>query len=203
MKWKVCGLRDNIEEVLVLKPDYAGFIFYPKSPRFVGLNFKMPVIPHEVKKVGVFVNENPESVLKTSKKYHLDFVQLHGSELVEDCLFLKKNGVGVIKAISIADSSDFNTTFQYRDAVDYFLFDTKTEAYGGSGKRFEWRLLDHYSMEKQYFLSGGIDLDAIGEIMKIKSHLLLAIDVNSRFEVKPGMKDLKRLKEIEGRLNKD
>jgi len=123
MKWKVCGLRDNIEEVVALKPDYVGFIFYPKSPRYVGLDFKMPLIPHEVKKVGVFVNESLEAVLKTSKKHLLDFVQLHGKESVQDCLFLKMNGVGVIKAFAIGDSSDFSAALRYQDAVDYFLFD--------------------------------------------------------------------------------
>jgi phosphoribosylanthranilate isomerase len=200
MKWKVCGLRDNIEEVVALEPDYAGFIFYSKSLRFVGMDFKMPPIPHNVKKVGVFVNEKVDVVLMNCKKYKLDFVQLHGSESQEDCKFYKKHGLGVIKAFAIGHSMDFMKTMQYQGDVDYFLFDTKTETYGGSGKKFDWKLLDKYSLEKQYFLSGGIDLESISEIVKIKSPFLHAIDVNSKFEVKPGMKDVKMLKKIDGRL---
>jgi len=200
MKWKVCGLRDNIDEVVALRPDYAGFIFYPKSPRFVGEDFAMPHITSGTKKVGVFVNELKEIVLEKVRKFNLDFVQLHGSESSEDCLSIKGEGVGVIKAIAIGDSSDFDSMVQYQDAVDYFLFDTKTESYGGSGKRFDWGLLEHYSLEKQYFLSGGIDLESIGEIMKIKSPKLHAIDVNSRFELRPGLKDLEELRKIETRL---
>jgi phosphoribosylanthranilate isomerase len=203
MKWKVCGLRDNIEEVVALGPDYAGFIFYPKSPRFVGVDFQMPSIPYNVKKVGVFVNEKVEVVLTICEKYKLDFVQLHGSESSEDCQLYKRQGLGVFKALAIGDSSDFMQTNQYQDFVDYFLFDTKTDMHGGSGKKFDWKLLEEYSMEKPFFLSGGIDLESIGEIMKIKSPLLYAIDVNSRFEVRPGLKDVKRLKEIDGRLRKD
>ncbi|MDZ7608403.1 MAG: hypothetical protein U5K79_23095 [Cyclobacteriaceae bacterium] len=97
MKWKVCGLRDNIDEVVALRPDYAGFIFYPKSPRFVGLDFNMQDIPPNVNKVGVFVNENRDAVVKTCKRYHLDFAQLHGSESPEDCLMIRMEGFGVIK----------------------------------------------------------------------------------------------------------
>ncbi len=200
MKWKVCGLRDNIEEVVALGPDYVGFIFYPKSPRFVGLDFKMPLIPHTVKKVGVFVNEKKDTVLMTCKKHHLDFVQLHGSETPEFCMEIKKKGYGVIKAFAIGDATDFHTMFQYRDTVDYFLFDTKTDVYGGSGQKFNWSLLQYYTLNIPYFLSGGIDLESIGEIMKLKSPLLYAIDLNSRFEVRPGRKDLERLKKFETRL---
>jgi phosphoribosylanthranilate isomerase len=203
MKWKVCGLRDNIEEVVALGPDYAGFIFYPKSPRFVGVDFQMPPIPLSVKKGGVFVNENRDSVLMTCKKYKLDFVQLHGSETPEFCMEIKNKGYGVIKALAIGDVTDFHTMFQYGDTVDYFLFDTKTDVHGGSGKKFDWSLLEEYSMEKPFFLSGGIDLESIAEIKKIKSPLLHAIDVNSRFELMPGLKDVKRLKEIEKRLMGD
>ena len=196
MKWKVCGLRDNIDDVANLGPDYVGFIFYPKSPRFVGDDFEMLLIPIGTKKVGVFVNELPEAVLHQVRKYNLDIVQLHGSESPDFCLKIKKEGVEVVKAFAIGDVSDFSSIAQYQHAVDYFLFDTKTEKYGGSGKRFDWRLLGNYTLDKQYFLSGGIDLESISEILKINSPKLHAIDVNSKFFLKPGLKDIQKLKKL-------
>lgn len=193
---KVCGLRDNIGEVLALKPDYVGFIFYPKSPRFVGKQFDMPTIDSSISKVGVYVNEEKEFVVDAVKSYQLDYVQLHGDEIPEVCEFLKSNGIGVIKAFRLDGAFDFKQLDAYKDMVDYFLFDTKTGKYGGSGKTFEWELLSNYKLDKEYFLSGGIGLENLDDLKKINLEKVHAIDVNSRIEVSPGLKDVRLLKKL-------
>lgn len=194
VRLKICGLRDNIEEVAELNPNYVGFIFYPKSPRYVGEDFKVPSLPKSIKRVGVFVNETLDEVLKIVLKYSLDYVQFHGSESPEICETLKKKGIGVIKAFQMEEEFDFSQLEQYVDTVDYFLFDTKTKSYGGSGKTFNWGILEKYSMEKSYFLSGGIGLDNLEGLNKIDLSKVHALDVNSRFEVSPGLKDIRALR---------
>lgn len=202
VKWKVCGLRDNIEEVLALRPDYAGFIFYPKSPRYVGRDFEMPDLDQKsIKKIGVFVNASLETVEEIVEKYQLDYVQLHGSESPEYCKKIKLIGPGVIKAFQMSDAFDFEQLQQYDATTDYFLFDTKTKAYGGSGKTFDWEILKKYDMEKSYFLSGGISLDNLEGLKEIDMHKVHALDVNSKFEIAPGLKDIKMLKKLKADIN--
>ena len=135
---KVCGLRDNIEEVVALGPDYAGFIFYNKSPRYVGGAFKMPDLDKGIKRVGVFVNESLKEVQLLVGKYDLSFVQLHGNETYDYCGKLKQSGIRIIKAFQIDETFDFGLLHDYESTTDYFLFDTKTSSYGGSGKTFNW-----------------------------------------------------------------
>ncbi len=196
LRVKVCGLRDNIEEVADLRPDYLGFIFYPKSPRYVGQHFVMPDLDSSLRKVGVFVNASVEEMIDTGRRFGLDFIQLHGDESQEACQVLSKEGFGIIKAFHVDRQFDFNLTEQYHSTVDYFLFDTKTEAYGGSGKTFDWEMLNKYKLKKPFFLSGGIGLDNLDDLQKIDWLKVHALDVNSKFEKRPGLKDIDTLRKL-------
>jgi phosphoribosylanthranilate isomerase len=200
MKIKVCGMRDsqNIQAVAALQPDFMGFIFYPKSPRYAEhLQAEvLNALPKTIKKIGVFVNESLKQILTIAYRYNLDGVQLHGTELVEMCRELRKTGFIVIKAFPVADASNFIVTKKYEGSCDYFLFDTKTDAYGGSGLKFDWRLLDEYKGDTSFLLSGGIDLDDVEALRKIEHPKFAGIDLNSRFETEPGMKNVEKLKKI-------
>ncbi len=159
IKMKVCGMRENsnILEVSLLCPDYMGFIFYPGTPRYVGENFKIPDgFPSFTKKVGVFVNEDTERIRARVERYQLDLVQLHGNESVGQCQELKTRGIGVIKVFSVDDDMDFKVIKDYRDAVDFFLFDTKGKYYGGNAVSFNWDVLTRYDQSVPFFISGGI-----------------------------------------------
>ena len=182
----------NISEIANLQPDFMGFIFYPKSPRFAYyLDIAtLNALPKSIKKIGVFVNENLENILTTVAKYDLDGVQLHGTELVKMCKELRKAGYIVIKAFPIAEAYNFKVTKAYEGACDYFLFDTKTDAYGGSGLKFNWGMLDEYVGETPFLLSGGIAADDAEAILKIEHQKFAGIDLNSMFEVKPGEKNV-------------
>lgn len=191
---KVCGMRDssNITELIKLKPDYVGFIFYEKSPRYIN---KRPdvEIGAFTKKVGVFVNASERTINEKRLHFGLDIIQLHGNESPELCYLLKQSGAQVMKVFRIDEDFDFQQTRRYQDYCDYFLFDTQTKAYGGSGKKFNWRLLEKYNNARQVFLSGGIGPDDVNEILNIKGLNLKAIDVNSKFETEPAVKDIKKL----------
>lgn len=197
MKIKVCGMRDekNILEILEEPPDYMGFIFYEKSSRFVG-NLSPHVtelIPAYVGKTGVFVDASIEKVLENVKKYNLDFVQLHGKESTEYCLALKTKlielNTGIIKVFSIGINFDFNQLHKYDAYVDYYLFDTKGKLPGGNGEVFNWEILLNYKGEKPFFLSGGIGPEHLEQIAKLDLKKLYAIDINSKFETAPALKD--------------
>ena len=195
---KVCGMKfpENIAAVSALHPDFMGFIFYPKSPRYAEPldNAALNALPESIKKIGVFVNENLENILTFVYKYKLDGVQLHGTELVQMCKELRKTGLMVIKAFPIAEAYNFKVTKPYEGVCDYFLFDTKTDAYGGSGLKFNWKMLDEYKGETSFLLSGGIAADDAEAILKIKHPKFAGIDLNSKFEVKPGLKDVALLR---------
>ncbi len=205
MKIKVCGMKyaENIQALTKLNPDFMGFIFYDRSPRFalteldVDQTSNMPV---HIKKVAVFVDENPEDIIHVCDEYKIDMVQLHGTESVEFCQKLKNAEFEIIKAFGIDDDFDFEKTIPYNEVVDYFLFDTKSQAYGGSGKYFDWALLKDYQLNIPYFLSGGISLENLNAIKKIDDNRLVAIDVNSRFEIKPGLKDIEAVKILINRV---
>jgi phosphoribosylanthranilate isomerase len=198
---KVCGNRDNIAEVASLNPDYMGFIFYEPSPRHVGVDFKMPVLPKSIKKVGVFVNEEVEVIKKLVAKFKLDFVQLHGSEPVADCQTLKRFGVGVIKVFSIHTTFDFDTTAPYEGVVDYFLFDTKGKFYGGNAIPFDWNLLVNFHQRVPFFLGGGLTQENISGIRNLSTMNLHAIDVNSGVEDSAGKKNIGRIEAVIKILN--
>lgn len=196
MKIKVCGLRDaeNIGLVAALKPDYMGFIFYKNSPRFVNepKGAILKGIPAGIGKTAVFVNETAENIDKLLSEYGFDFVQLHGEESPRFCELLKPK-VKVIKAFGINPGFDFEQLKDYVNKVDYFLFDTKTDIYGGSGKTFNWSALNEYKLDVPFFLSGGISKDNISEIENIRHPMLYGVDLNSKFESSPGIKNIEQL----------
>jgi len=200
VRLKICGLRDNIQEVAALQPDYAGFIFYPKSPRYVGENFKMPELDKRINKVGVFVNEPVDSLVVKVRKYKLQYAQLHGTEAPEECQAIRDKGIGIIKAFAMGEHFDFRQLEQYDSTVDYFLFDTKTAGFGGSGRSFDWELLKKYKLEKKYFLSGGISLENLELLKELDLSMVHALDVNSRFEVSPGLKDIHALVKLKAKI---
>jgi len=192
---KICGMRDpdNIREVIGLSPDYLGLIFFEKSPRY-GKQYPRVDFPASVKKVGVFVNASEREINHKRISYSLDLLQLHGDESPEMCYVLKQSGAEIIKVFRVDESFDFELTRRYQDYVDYFLFDTATKAFGGSGQKFDWKLLKRYNNARPLFLSGGIGPEDASGILKIEGLNIKAVDINSRFEVEPGIKDLDKLK---------
>lgn len=198
---------DNILEVGSLLPDYMGFIFWEKSARY--FDGVIPNLPQSIKKVGVFVNETVENIIDKVQKHDLQAVQLHGKESVEFCLNLKaqlKNlkqvQIEIIKVFSVADDFDFSVLEPFENVCDYFLFDTKGKLPGGNGTTFDWKVLENYPSSKPFFLSGGIgidEIDAVNEI--IKTNLpVYAIDVNSKFEIEPGLKNVQLCKDALQRI---
>lgn len=200
MKLKVCGMRDaeNIKALVDLKPDFIGFIFYDKSPRFAGNQLDVELIqsiPREIRKVGVFVNATVDYILQNVKKYNLQYVQLHGNETPDFCKSLRLKGVNIIKAFRLDESFIFSQLNNYKPHVDFFLFDAKGEGYGGNGVTFDWSILKKYDNQKPYFLAGGISLDNLDELAGITPKPY-AFDVNSKFEVSPGVKDIEKIEEL-------
>ena len=196
MKIKVCGLREpeNIKAIAALQPDYMGFICYDRSPRFIdALSVDtLATIPSTIHKTGVFVNETAEAINLLIDKYGFDTLQLHGDEGPEFCRTFK-NRVTVIKAFGVDNDFDFGQLENYINNVDYFMFDTKTSGYGGSGKTFNWSMLNKYALDVPFFLSGGISLDNLDEVKKITHPRFFAVDLNSRFETEPGVKNMEKL----------
>lgn len=191
-------MRDpkNISGVVAALPDFIGFIFYPKSKRFVGFEPSPEVlakIPDSVKKVGVFVNESPEKVFEISKNWKLDVVQLHGDESPGYCRQVQDSGITVFKAFSFGESFDFETLNAYSGVCDYFLFDTKGLLPGGTGQKFNWQLLENYHGEVPFFLSGGIGPDDLEAIQNFEHLRWRGIDINSGFEISPGLKDVEKV----------
>lgn len=203
LKLKVCGMRDpdNILEVVKTEPDFMGFIFYAQSPRYVGDKFMMPQFSGGTKKVGVFVNEATDVISDKVHKFDLDFAQLHGHESVEQCVELRKAGIGIIKVFSVDNQSDLDSTLPFEPVADYFLFDTRGKYYGGNATTFDWRILSLYRGRVPFFLSGGITPAHIQEIKKIGHSQLRAIDVNSGVEIRPALKDVQKIKAIRTTLN--
>ncbi len=208
MKLKVCGMKyeDNIKSVSGLQPDYLGFIFYEKSPR----NFEgeIPDVPNSIKKTGVFVDASISFISDMVRRYNFSAIQLHGSETPVFCNELKnevntperstQHTVEIIKVFSIKDAFDFNTLIPYEGIVDFFLFDTKGKEKGGNGYTFDWEVLNDYNSKTPFILSGGIGMN---EINKVKAILttdlpIYGIDVNSKFEIEPGLKNITELKKF-------
>ncbi|MCF6295817.1 MAG: phosphoribosylanthranilate isomerase [Flavobacteriaceae bacterium] len=244
MKLKVCGMKyqDNINQVAALQPDYLGFIFYKKSPRF--FDGEIPDFPNSIKKVGVFVNEPISFIIEKIETHQLNAVQLHGNESQEYCIELKRHyekrsdevisskesgchsvldtesinknnemlkqvqhdkSIEIIKVFSIKDKFNFDVLKPYETVCDYYLFDTKGKLPGGNGYAFDWSVLSNYPSTKPYFLSGGIGLDQIESVLSFlrrqESKYCYAIDVNSKFEIKPGLKDIKQLREFKTKMS--
>ncbi len=199
MKLKVCGMRDtaNIEALVSLKPDFIGFIFYEKSPRYVGEELDAEVvrnIPSSIKKAGVFVNSNPDHIMNMVKQYDLQYVQLHGNEMPDFCRVLRQKGLNIIKSFAVDNDFNFAMLNNYKPFCDLFLFDTKGELRGGNGVAFDWSILRNYDREKPFFLSGGISNENIDQLLALAADVpIYGIDVNSRYETAPGVKDLEKI----------
>ncbi len=200
IKLKVCGMKFlyNMKKVAQLKPDYMGFIFYEKSRRYMADTLTpedLKGIPKRTKKVGVFVDASLEEVERQATTYQLDLLQLHGNESPEYCAALKEKGFLLIKVFSIGeDAFDFEPMKAYKPHVKYFLFDTKGKQPGGNGTTFDWSMLRKYDQEVPFFLSGGVGMENIDQLKALKYYNIHAVDVNSRFEIEPGLKDIDKLK---------
>lgn len=193
LKIKVCGMkhRENIEDVLSLSPDYLGLIFFPGSKRYVeSLDTDWINQLSGTKKTGVFVDAALAHVHECVSRFGLQAVQLHGGESAAYCLAVKATGVETIKAFGISEGFDWDQLADYVDAVDYYLFDTKTADHGGSGRSFDWSLLAGYQHDKPFFLSGGLQLDNLEQALALADERLYAVDLNSKFELQPGLKDI-------------
>jgi phosphoribosylanthranilate isomerase len=205
MKIKVCGLRDpeNIKAVTALAPDYVGFIFYGPSPRFVADIPAGPLndISSSIKKTAVFVNESEETINKLIEKYDFDAIQLHGGESADFCDSFKGK-VQVFKAFGVDNSFDFDQLSAYANKVDFFLFDTKTAIHGGSGKTFDWTILNKYKLGVPFFISGGISLENLDEVKNISHPQFYGVDLNSKFETAPGLKNIAQLEKAFESLSK-
>lgn len=210
-------MRDaqNIREVSQLGVDMIGMIFYPKSPRYVEMQSSHAgIIPDYAKedigvsvsakspaRVGVFVDDMVKNIVTRVVNYHLDYVQLHGNEPREMCENLRltldpdiRPGIKIIKAISVSDASDIQKYKEYVGAVDLFLFDTKCKMVGGSGQQFDWQVLEQYDGEVPFLLSGGIGPEDASRLHAFHHPKCIGIDLNSRFEIEPGVKDVEKLK---------
>lgn len=194
---KVCGMReaDNIREVEDIHGvDMLGFIFYSKSPRFV--NVIPDYLPEKAHRVGVFVNEDKQVVTTLANRFGLNYIQLHGNESPDYCRSLSNCGLKIIKAFSIAQPNDLNNVREYEDICDLFVFDTKCEGYGGSGNQFDWDILHSYQGNVPFLLSGGIDSDSAKGLKEFTHPRLKGYDLNSRFELKPALKDPERIRKF-------
>ena len=209
MKLKVCGLTklDQIQELISMKVDFLGFIFYGKSPRYVlnHLSLKeISEIPH-FGKVGVFVNENIENVIDFSVKANLNFIQLHGDEDDHYIANLKNNlpfDIEIIKVIRIGNqtSEELQKTINHQPStINYLLFDTDSKAFGGTGKSFDWNILNELEIPIPYFLSGGISLENVFQLPTLNTQPF-SLDINSKFEFEPGNKDLIKIKQLYEKL---
>lgn len=219
---KVCGMRDaeNIREVSKLDIDMMGFIFWKDSPRFVRMiSSHAGIIPdyseerlnrnsgkvvddqHRIKRVGVFVDDMPQTIVTRIYNYELDYVQLHGEE---SCIMIDnlrrtlepdiRIGVKIIKTISVSSVEDIEKTKEYEGCVDLFLFDTKCPTMGGSGDKFDWSVLSAYKGNVPFLLSGGIGMEDVDKIKSFQHPQFAGIDVNSCFETEPGVKDVEKLR---------
>lgn len=224
-------MNQNPVEVAQLQPDYLGFIFWEPSSRY--FEVAIPQLPQSIKKVGVFVDAPLDEVLEKVNHYGLDAVQLHGKESPEFCKTLKDNflpfraqsrkkkvvprdevstpldltNLEIIKVFSIKDDFDFSVLKDFENVCDYFLFDTKGKLPGGNGYTFDWSVLEHYPSTKPFFLSGGIGLDSVEKLKEFMnspaSRYCFALDVNSKFEIEPGLKNITSLKKFINALSDD
>ncbi|WP_026955650.1 phosphoribosylanthranilate isomerase [Algoriphagus vanfongensis] len=208
MNLKVCGMREpeNIRQLEEeIRPDWMGLIFYSKSPRFVEDSAAEAMSDVTLPKVGVFVNESISFILDKIEKFGLAAVQLHGSESPEFVRELKlKTDKKLWKVVSVADQIDWEQLREYVGLVEYFLFDTATKGHGGSGRQFDWKVLESYPFELPFILSGGVDEDSVEELIRFaeKAPQLKGIDLNSKFEDAPGLKNIEKLKRFRTRLQK-
>lgn len=207
MKLKVCGLTrmTQIQELIDMKTDYLGFIFYKKSPRYVLNHLNLDQISKfsHNGKVGVFVNEEVHKIVEISEKADLNYIQLHGDENDNYIAELRDRlnpGIRIIRVIRVGETETaLQLKIKNERFIDYFLFDTDSKSFGGTGKTFDWQILNGLEITKPYFLSGGISLENYDEIENFKQHPF-AIDINSKFETEPGIKDVKKINQLYEKL---
>ncbi len=198
LKIKVCGMVNPFEiNAIDSLVDLIGFVFYTKSPRH---NYN-PVMNNNASRVGVFVNDSTDYIKEMIHKYKLSYVQLHGDETPETCSILNRE-VKIIKAFGIDDNFDFSKLKKYELYVQYFLFDTKCDEYGGSGKTHNWNHLEKYQLNTPFFLSGGISPEKLDQINCFSHPKMVGIDLNSGFEIKPGNKNIEQLQSFIHELKK-
>ena len=195
-------MRDNqnIRAVEALGVDWIGLIFYPPSKRFVGN--QLTYLPKKAKRVGVFVNESKETIMEMVTTYGLDIVQLHGNESPEFCKQLGKQSIQVMKAFGIKDELPLEKITPYEGTCDYYLYDTQTSEYGGSGRQFDWNLLQYHQGTTPFLLSGGIGPDDAEAILAYNNPMCIGIDINSRFEFSPAIKDIESIEKFIKSLKK-
>lgn len=198
MKIKVCGMKhpENIKALAGLKPDYMGFICYDMSPRYIA---DLPAevldtVPESITKTAVFVNEGADKINDLVNQFGFNAVQLHGSESPAFCNALRDK-VTVFKAFGVDDDFDFAQLNNYVGQVDYFMFDTKTTGHGGSGKTFNWEILNKYQLDVPFFICGGLSPENIATVKEIKHPAFYGVDLNSRFETEPGLKNIDQLRD--------
>ena len=201
LKIKVCGMREteNIRQLAECRPDFMGMVFYPKSPRFAGDvpgERMLASFPESIIKTGVFVDADLSFMYSKTQMFGLQAVQLHGYESPEICNQLMLKGLMVIKAFRINEHTDFSGMANYLACTNFFLFDTASDIPGGSGKGFNWELLDKYQLAHPFFLSGGIGPEDAERIISLNHKALSGVDINSRFETEPGVKDIKKVKDF-------
>ncbi len=202
MQVKVCGMREpeNIQKLVQeVGPDLMGMIFYTKSSRYAGGKEGKEYAAVPIAKVGVFVNAGLQDVLQKVEDYGLSYVQLHGDEDLEFVKTLyKKSPAKIIKVFRVDDKVNWKTLEQFEPFIDYFLFDTQTKMYGGSGKKFDWALLEKYPLKKKFLLSGGIDEGSSPQIQALAAKVpqLAGVDINSKFEIAPGLKDIEKIRQF-------
>jgi len=202
-KVKICGLKEpgNITAIMRLHPDYMGFIFHNPSPRNIGeitdeLRIALKAIPEEVRKVGVFVNEEIHKILELGQQLDLQMIQLHGEESPDYCARIRENGFEVIKVIKTGMEKINNSIKEYQTTADYFLFEKEGRFAGGNNEVFNWKILEEIQINKNFFLSGGISPANYQQTFDIKNRNLFALDINSGFEVEPGLKDVEKVMKL-------
>jgi phosphoribosylanthranilate isomerase len=191
---KVCGNKypGNMMEVAAKGPDMMGFIFYPGSPRYMANHLSpedVKSLPSSIIKTGVFVNESCSEILRVAELYQLDAIQLHGTEIPEECKVINRAGFQIIKAFRIDEEFTFEQTIAYSSSCRFFLFDAYGTGFGGNGIRFNWEKLQAYNVNTPFLLSGGIDAEDVSALKQLDHPLLAGFDINSKFEVQPGEKD--------------
>lgn len=209
MRIKVCGLTNlnQVRQLNELGIEFAGFNFYPRSPRYVYKTMPSTAIKKmrgKINKVGIFVNEDPDELLRTVDECGLYLVQLHGDESPRYCEKIS-NYIGIIKVFRLSENYNIEWEIKdYYDVADMFMFDTESANYGGTGKKFNWKMLQHQQINKPFFLAGGIAPEDADELKKFAqqpvSKDLFAIDINSRFEIMPGVKDVDLIKTFKRKL---
>jgi phosphoribosylanthranilate isomerase len=209
MRIKVCGMTkpEQVEQLDEMGVEFAGFIFYPRSPRYVYKSMpanEIRKIKGKINKVGVFVNAEVDEVLRAVDQCGLYLVQLHGDESPKFCEKIA-DYISVIKVFRISEADNIEWKIrEYYDVADMFMFDTEGAGYGGTGKRFNWELLKGLNIRKPFFLSGGIGPDDVENINAFKNDVvakdLFALDVNSKFEITPGIKDMNMVKQFVERV---